>query len=67
MKTNDFILAFALLACNERSGLFELPRADVKLPRPRRKRIITDEQRRQARARMESIRKAVSCSRGQLN
>jgi hypothetical protein len=52
---------------SERSASFELPRVDIKLPRPKQKRIITDEQRRQARNRMETVRNSVSCSRDQLN
>jgi hypothetical protein len=52
---------------NGRSASFDVPKTDIKLPRPRRKRTLTDEQRRQAAARMVSARNAVFCSPGQLN
>jgi len=51
----------------ERSASFELPTADIRLPRPKRRRILSDQQRREASQRMTAARSAVSCSRDQLN
>jgi len=48
---------------NERSASFEVPRADVKLPRPRRKRILSAEQRREAGQRMAIARSAAFLAR----